>query len=399
MKTLGLILFICMLFQTVSAQSGDKSQMKILDLAKAFSNQQETPLSKFVKTIKYVPLETNSQALLSGIGNYEVSDKYIICKDYNNGENKILLFDRETGKFLRQIGKQGQGPGEYRSTGYLPYNSIKKEFYALGVREIFMYDLTGKYIDKIKYPAWTNPKEYSNLPITRELVFKNMLDGDTFVGYCENTTGTETRKIVLLSKNGYIKVYPNYQTFKRGNTFINGPETNFYKWGGNLYFIETFCDTLYQITKDALVPRYYFDWGKNNAPYSMQAEIGYTHRWQDFFFIMNISENKNYIFFNIDFSKQSYTGFIEKRSDRVTFCKILKSGISGIYNDIDGLMDIIPYCFTQDNKMVYIIQPVKLVKWLRENPDKAVQAKAKYHWLNDIDELSNPVIAIANCIE
>lgn len=62
-------------------------------------------------------------------------------------------------------------------------------------------------------------------------------------------------------------------------------------------------------------------------------------------------------------------------------------------------MDVLHTDFTQKNEMVNIIQPVKLMSWLKANPEKAALAKTKLPWLKNIDELSNPIIAIGKCKE
>lgn len=62
-------------------------------------------------------------------------------------------------------------------------------------------------------------------------------------------------------------------------------------------------------------------------------------------------------------------------------------------------MDVIPLDFTYNNEMIYVIEPVKLINWSKENPEKAVLARAKLPWLKNIDEFSNPIIAIGRCKE
>lgn len=103
------------------------------------------------------------------------------------------------------------------------------------------------------------------------------------------------------------------------------------------------------------------------------------------------------IFVRINFKRNDYSLFVEKASDKVTFCKLEDSGVSGLKDDISGLTIVTPICFTPNNEMVWVIQPVKLLKWLNANPGKAAIARAKLPWLKDIDEFSNPVIAIGRC--
>jgi hypothetical protein len=147
------------------------------------------------------------------------------------------------------------------------------------------------------------------------------------------------------------------------------------------------------VTKNSLIPRYYFNWGKYNAPYSRQADID----WTNYFFIKDIDENENTIFLKIYFNKDYFLGYIDKRNNYLTFCKKTNSGISGLEDDISGLMDVIPQDYTENNEMIYVIEPAKLINWLKENPEKAAKARTNLHWLNNIDEFSNPIIAIAKC--
>lgn len=206
-------------------------------------------------------------------------------------------------------------------------------------------------------------------------------------------------KLVLFTKKGVLKTFPNHQTWNSEKKQVPMPPFlnfgQFYKWDNKVNFIEAYCDTLYEVTKEKLIPRYYFNWGRYNAPYSKKNVIDR----RNYFFIIDIDENKNYIFFRCGFLKKDYTGFIDKRNNNVTFCKPGASGISALEDDISGLMDVIPMDFTQKNEMVYVIQPVKLMSWLKENPEKAAQARNKLQWLKDIDEFSNPIIVIGKCKE
>jgi hypothetical protein len=102
----------------------------------------------------------------------------------------------------------------------------------------------------------------------------------------------------------------------------------------------------------------------------------------------------DHIFIKFLLKTHSYLGFVEKKNNEIIICKTGSSGISALIDDISGLIDVVPDHFTQDNEMVRVIQPVKLMSWLKENPEKAAMAREKLPWLKDIDESGNPVIAI-----
>jgi len=406
MKIFVSTLIAILVFHNLFGQEENKSQVTVIDLEKHFSRQEEIPLSKFVDKIKYIPLETNPQALIGNlIVNYEVTSDYVIVRQSTTGKRQILLFSRETGKFIREIGNQGRGPGEFSMPGFLPYNPIKKELYALNYsRDILVYDLSGNYIDIIKVPYLPDPKmvKPTNVPelFTKSfLQFYEILYPDIFVGYFQNFSGWENKKIILLTKERVLKIFPNYLTWNRGKgdgfMYPPGGFAKFYKWDNKVNFLEIFCDTLYEVTKDRLIPRYYFDAGPYKAEYSKQVEV--ASKWYDYYFMSEIKENKNYIFIQFWLKREGYLGFIEKKNNNLTICKIGSSGISALIDDISCLMDVVPNHFAQNNEMVYIIQPFKLIHWLKENPEKAAQAKNKLPWLKNIDEFSNPIIAIAKC--
>jgi hypothetical protein len=389
-KPLTFVLFIILFIQASSAQNGNKPQFVNLDLAKAFAKQQEVQLSRFVDKVTYLPLETHQEALIPENARYELTDDFVIVKTSAGGIYRILLFDRNSGKFIREIGKQGRGPGEYSYFGNsnIPYNHVKKEIYAFTYsRDIIAYDLSGKNTGIIRVPGWSDPRwqEGRSVPFPAD----NMLDENIFAGYFHNLRGWENRKLVLFTKDGIVKIFPNHMTYIGSSRYYQY-NIHFYNWDNKLYFIEGYCDTIYQVTKESLIPRYYLNWGQYNAPYSKQNEINPN----DYFFTVDLDENDKHIFFKLLFKTTRYLGFVEKSNNSVTFCKKNNSGTSGFKDDISGLMDVIPVDFTQNNEMIYIIQPIKLLNWLKENPEKAQLARTKLQWLKNIDEFSNPIIAI-----
>jgi len=86
-------------------------------------------------------------------------------------------------------------------------------------------------------------------------------------------------------------------------------------------------------------------------------------------------------------------------NNTVTFCKLNSSGVSAFKDDISGLLDVKPVDITEKKEMIYIIKPIDLIKWFKENPEKAAASRKTCPWIKDIDEFSNPVIAIGSCKE
>ena len=108
MNKLLSIVFTMLFIQSLCAQSGKKPQVINLNLAESFSRQQEVSLSRFVEKVTFIPLKSNPKALISDYSQFEVADEFIIVKSFIGGVYHIWLFDRKSGKFLREIGKYGK---------------------------------------------------------------------------------------------------------------------------------------------------------------------------------------------------------------------------------------------------------------------------------------------------
>jgi hypothetical protein len=117
----------------------------------------------------------------------------------------------------------------------------------------------------------------------------------------------------------------------------------------------------------------------------------------NYFYMQDINESNKYLFIKILFKGTYYLGYVDKMNHTVTFCKLNSSGKSTFKDDISGLMDVTQLDITEKNEMVFIIKPLDLINWFKDNPEKAAMASKSYPWIKDIDEFSNPVIAIGSC--
>jgi hypothetical protein len=402
-KTVQIVAYLFLIPGILFPQFGERNEFNVIKLDEAFAHKEQVNLSRFIDNVHFVPLETSSETIISQTALVDVSEEYIIVKNNLGSMNfQILLFERSSGKFLREISKNGRGPGEYHANSNIPFNQDTKEIYATSAkREVLAYNLSGKPTRKIKIPEFVDPE----IPIEafRRIMINpdHMLDNNIFCGYVINLQGWEKRKIILFSDSGVIKVFPNRVMFKKSCScimhFNSIAKEKFYKWNSGLYFLEPYCDTLYQVTKESMIPRYYFDWGKHNIPYSRQALIFHEGNYDNYFLITDINENNDFIFIRLYFDQKIYTAFVNKKENKITFCKLSSSGRSGLTDDISGLMEVMPHGFTEKNEMVYIIQPADLFKWFQQYPDKGANARARYPWLKDVDEFSNPVVAIGKC--
>jgi len=400
MKHILTFFLLLLSFPTSFGQYLNKSGLIVFDLEKAFSRQSEVPLSKFLNSINYVTLETNPHSIIGRFAHFEVTDEYIIVRD-NSIQKQILLFDRKTGKFIKSIGKYGRGPNEYSRFSYIPYDPDKRVLYAVNsLRQLLVYNLSDSVVDIIKTPDLVGSGEILQLR-KQEMSFDIMMDDKIFVGYFINPLGMEKNVLALFTKDEVLKIFPNYQALKTMAHGVGGlmnDNHTIYRQDNKIYFLEVFSDTLFQLTRDSLIPRYYFKMGKFNVTWQINATMDHK-LGMNYFYMLGIDESTKYLFINTLFKGTQYLGYVDKLNNTVTFCKLNSSGVSAFKDDISGLLDVKPVDITERKEMIYIIKPLDLIKWFKENPDKAATARKSCPWIKDIDEFSNPVIAIGSCKE
>lgn len=126
----GMNLFITLL--TVSScqlKSPEKQEVWVADVRSAI--QKETPFSMKddVEGIEYIPLETTDSCLISNVTALIMDDEFIFLQNGKTDQN--FQFTRR-GKFVREVGKVGEGPGEY------PPNTVLEPGLDTKKREIYL---------------------------------------------------------------------------------------------------------------------------------------------------------------------------------------------------------------------------------------------------------------------
>lgn len=109
--------------------------------------RQNTPLllSEITETLIAIDLELTDDSIINpeGIRRIVVSDNYVVVLKLN----QILVFDKE-GKFIRSIGRQGQGPGSFNHIQNIAIDEENKRIFILNSRprRIISYKLNGEFL-------------------------------------------------------------------------------------------------------------------------------------------------------------------------------------------------------------------------------------------------------------
>lgn len=260
---LCLIVMLSCLFISSNAQS---QLQKIYVRPKTPGNEKQ---SKFVDSIRFIPLEIKEGIELTAHANVEVTANYIMIRNYTDKE--ALLYTKN-GRFVKRI--------SYKKLGnyfYPIYDEHKDQLVFFGSNQ--NYQLTARDRIKIKLD-WSNPrnkkyfKKYKidlkdptftikkDIPQQNDILNSHHYYDDVYgMG---NITTSELYKdsldyeLKLYKENQLIKSYFPYNHINEAKysyaeeTITANPTDNPYV----KILTRPYCDTIYKLVKDSLLPAF-----------------------------------------------------------------------------------------------------------------------------------------------
>ena len=211
------LIVICLI--SCSSQKNSQPGLITIDLQKTIQDEREIPVSQFVENLKYFPLEITTESALSQGFRLQMTDVNSIICNYAFTEISLLVFDRNTGKFIRKIGKQGRGPDEFLRPLDHFYNPYDQKIYANGENSIKTYNIKGEFIGSIDKP------KIDEYPRSIDA----FIDKETYVCYTGSST---TTRLAIFNKWG-SRIYLNedYDNSWNGIDYNGNPlpeDTYFY---------------------------------------------------------------------------------------------------------------------------------------------------------------------------
>ena len=147
LTVVSLFLYACSSsVQNVTTVKLDDAQIVVLDEAKV-TEKKTVKLSDLVEDFQIIRFENKDEAFFKAFWMY-FSDNYICIRQEGN---PIKLFDK-AGRYLGNVGNIGQGPGEYNYIYDVLLDEKNQSIYVTpNVGDnVLHYDLTGKYINKLR---------------------------------------------------------------------------------------------------------------------------------------------------------------------------------------------------------------------------------------------------------
>ena len=242
------VALITSLFISQSSSQNKSDEVITIPVKEAIDEgKNDLTLSSFVEDdIEYIQLETNAFCPINKNLRLFLNDSVIIAI----AEKQIFLFDRNTGKFIREIGHVGKDPHGYSETIFSkPYSESKNTILTRGwLPNSFMeYDLSGKFISK-------------RILLSSETIryALNFNDGTT-IAYVWNLEGKNKKKLMVFNSDGKeISSFPQNRSFeydmnklgtiitlKKNNIQLKQMEGGFFSIRADRYYVrETVNDII-----------------------------------------------------------------------------------------------------------------------------------------------------------
>lgn len=123
----------------------EEEELLSFDVSTLDNKEYEIKLSDLMESVEIVQLDNSTEEAYTGIFKLGISDNYLVTSTPQN--IPVKLFSRKDGRFIRNIGTKGQGPGEYRTIWNIMIDE-KQERIHLGEPfqdKILTYDMNGIY--------------------------------------------------------------------------------------------------------------------------------------------------------------------------------------------------------------------------------------------------------------
>jgi len=119
--------------------------LTMIEFERDFNNKRELRLSEIADDIEYIKLEATPRSYIGERTNiWHIDQNYIFVVS----NDRLLQFNRK-GKFIREIGKYGKGPGEHLGIRGFDLDAKKETLYVVSnfTATVLQYDLqTGKFL-------------------------------------------------------------------------------------------------------------------------------------------------------------------------------------------------------------------------------------------------------------
>ncbi len=407
MNKLLLIWIVVLLTSCITNQENARDTL-FVNLTDA-TDSQSLKLSDFGNTVRYVPLETNEVCLIGNNPHIALlEDKIVIAT-----KEQCFLFHKQTGKYISSIGHIGDDPSGYSSTNYW-IDDAGLFYFFRAPDQLLKYNQKGEMTGKIQIP---------HIPAAPDFF---AFSDSTIIAHCNSSIGLESSNSLLflnsfgekldsipnLLKSPSIPSPDNISSLsiiKRGAGFFGNlgrrgvmiikdkeqgelllPLYNPSLWSSEneVRFRETFTDTIYTIKNRKLYPYMVFH---TDTDHSSANPLWYSNPQS--IYVAYVLENTHSVFFQYVKNKQVYNGLYNKETQQTKFAKCQQFIVDDLTSEQELKVDLSALC-SYKGEYGFILEAASIPDASQKQSDNKNENIP--HWMSQLDEDANPVIAIVS---
>ena len=328
--------------ETIGSTSSDLSKMDRV----AIENGPDIRVESCIEKIEYVKLGKTDDVLIGKVTHLLFTPDHIIVGDTYMSK-AVFVFDRE-GNVRTVINRLGRGPQEYQDIIDVFLTPDKKTIGIINcaAKQVLYFDMDGNF------------KQKQSLPFScREIEW---LDDETMILVADGWQHFESSPAFESYPNKQDLLFFTHTTAQNihSSTFVNPFDVNIFhfqpldvkRFDDRIYACKAFGDTIYQVTKESIFPRYWLDMKGINGKANFGKDITGD----------KLYESPNYTNFpNIYTESDDYAFFILTKENEM-FPVLFNKHTKHTYNVKDGARSAlgIHLLFTKfalDNRLVAIV--------------------------------------------
>ena len=392
---------------TQQVQEENKSQERsfyTIDLSKDFSGSDNETLllSDIVEDVEYVKLETTDDCLLAGTARVFITNDDIYTLN-NYSDYKLLRFDRKTGKFISQIGSIGQGPKEMINPCFVFAKDSLVYVTSTSMDKIYVYTNENQFVRSVPFckdrSSFEDGVGQTISVIDHQYIIRHPGQLQSQFNYNQYIAA----EVIDMNSNRLFAMRDTSDVYGIMLTLDWDPVRWYYK--GNINFYNEPDRTVYAVTKDSIIPRYYFNLGDNKWPVKSEK---LTMEYVKHIKFKSFRETEDYLYLYWNQREKGYFARFNKKTEtldvqeQATFWGAgWHLGVPGLKNDINGCNRSVDFIGLMDEQSS-IVQMFSAsgkedyIKVLNESTDVKFPEKRQQllKLLEEMGEEDNQILAI-----
>lgn len=237
--TLALSLSLAVSCSTSSKKDAESVDIPTVTFEPLGSDQKLT--DEFSK-VRFLQLEMTDDCIIGQIQKVEDVDGVLVVLTRSQ---EVLAFDKESGKFLRQIGTIGEGPDEYITATDIFYDKTHNSINILDrIKDnVVSYNVDGECIGKRKLDVLIQDARCAAISS----------DGYLMIGY---NMVEDNEAYTLINPDGSYSNFDQFAPVYAKNMLVEVAARPMTSDGKNITFFKFLNDTLFSLVKGKITPIY-----------------------------------------------------------------------------------------------------------------------------------------------